>query len=101
MSSLDAIQAATPESVPTIGFILIIISGLFSVAGAALLAGWRIVSALEKRLAEYVRKDVADEQRKALMDLITHMHGCLHEMKRDITAIRDRNRRKDRADGDE
>lgn len=92
------LEGVGPDGVPTIWLIVLGLGGLVSVGGAALLAGWRIVEALEKRLEKYVLKEVAESERKSLMEMVTHIHGCMHKMEAKIDALTERNRRKDRDD---
>jgi len=90
-----------PESPLSLWFL----GGSVIVLGTTLAAGFKIVQVIRKELSAYVLQSTYDLQRKAdeklaeaerknVMDIITHMHGCMHEIKAAVAVIQQRAIRK-------
>lgn len=94
-----------PESPLSLWFL----AGSLVVLGTTLAAGWKIVAVIRTELAAYVQRELyelhrqTDEklhetERKALMEMLTHMHGCMHEVKAALATLQRRAARKDEED---
>lgn len=91
-----------PESPLSVWFLF----GSLVVLGTTLFAGFKIVRVIREELSAYVSKatyeiqreadkQVRETERKALMEMLTHMHGCMHEVKAALATLQRRASRKD------
>lgn len=66
-----------PDSPLSLWFLVSAVGILLATA----LLGWRIVGAIENRLEKYVQRELFEERMRSFQSTLTHIHGCLHEIK--------------------